>query len=224
MLEGTDLSSAYSPMLAPSPQQQFMESNADTAYAALYNDAQKQIEAPPKQHRKSIKLQRNDLPDTAFTQQLAEHNIVEQAPVKQQQQFPRQAPQQYASPPQQMAPQFDASMFNRQFENEQKMALLLNELKKQKTMMPQQAPAGAPAYAYEESYYDKLMTKRKDVFKFVQSGLIILFAISIHFFIDFILKHYLQEHELSFQREVLLRLLYPAAIIFIAWNFFTLSK
>ena len=81
---------------------------------------------------------------------------------------------------------------------------------------PQQVPQYVPYH--EESYWDKLSQRKKDVWKFLQSGFIILFAISVHFLIDFLLKYYLQNNDVSFERELLLRILYPIVVVFIAWN------
>ena len=99
---------------------------------------------------------------------------------------------------------------------EAKIALLVNELKKQQKLtanMQQQS-----------SYLDKLFAKKKDVLKIVQFSLIIVLAMSIHFIIDHYLKYYIKNNDLTFERELIIRLIYPLSIIFIIWNFKTFLK
>lgn len=114
--------------------------------------------------------------------------------------------------------------FNKQFEQEQKIAVLVNELKKQKAINQQNAYMVSDSQVAQESYIDKLIAKKKDIMRFIQSGLIILFAISLHFLVDFFLKIYLQENNITYGREVTIRVLYPVAVLFLAWNIITLLK
>lgn len=91
-----------------------------------------------------------------------------------------------------------------------KVAVLINELKKQQKMianMEQQA-----------GYFDKLGSKKKDVLRIIQLSLVIVLALSLHFVIDHYLKTYIKNNDLSFERELVLRLLYPIAVVFIIWN------
>jgi hypothetical protein len=128
------------------------------------------------------------------------------------QQVPRNHTQQLPLPPMsQMA--YDASGYNKQMEQEQKIQMLVNELKKQR----QQAPP-------QETYWDKLLTKKKELLKFLQSALIVLFAISIHVVVDHYLKVYLENNDVSYERELFIRLLYPFAILFLAWNIVAFIK
>jgi hypothetical protein len=99
---------------------------------------------------------------------------------------------------------------------EAKIALLVNELKKQQKLtanMQQQS-----------SYLDKLFAKKKDVLKIIQFSLIIVLAMSIHFIIDHYLKYYIKNNDLTFERELIIRLIYPLSIIFIIWNFKTFLR
>lgn len=99
---------------------------------------------------------------------------------------------------------------------EAKIALLVNELKKQQKLtanMQQQS-----------SYLDKLFAKKKDVLKIIQFSLIIVLAMSIHFIIDHYLKYYIKNNDLTFERELIIRLIYPFSIIFIIWNFKTFLR
>ena len=99
---------------------------------------------------------------------------------------------------------------------EAKIALLVNELKKQQKLtanMQQQS-----------SYLDKLFAKKKDVLKIIQFSLIIVLAMSIHFIIDHYLKYYIKNNDLTFERELIIRLIYPLSIIFMIWNFKTFLR
>lgn len=99
---------------------------------------------------------------------------------------------------------------------EAKIALLVNELKKQQKLtanMQQQS-----------SYLDKLFAKKKDVLKIIQFSLIIVLAMSIHFIVDYYLKYYIKNNDLTFERELIIRLIYPLSIVFIIWNFKTFLR
>lgn len=121
-----------------------------------------------------------------------------------------------------MPAHFDSNAFNRQFEMSQK------KMQQQNAVAPLQVhqypnnvytqQQHATMVVAEDGYWEKLSIKKKDIWKFMQSGFIILFAISIHYFIDFILKHYLSNHDISFERELFIRILYPVAVLFLAWN------
>lgn len=204
MLEGTDLSSAYSSIMNPEA------SIEDSGYQQLYQEEIKEVVKP-----KAVVKQ----PENAITQQLAAIQTIANAQYQQAKAAPQVQQQQQRAIAQQA---YDSSMFNKQFEQEQKINNLVNELKKQKLQQPQ-VPY-QPAMYYEESYWDKMTNKKKDIFKFIQSGLIILFAISLHVVIDFVLKNYLQTHDISYNREVLIRVLYPIGILFIAWNIIAFMK
>lgn len=198
MLEGTDLSSAYSSMM-----------NQDQDHSVFGPGSgfeEREVEAPKPKPKVS---------ENAINQQLAAIQTIANAQYQ-------KAP----TPPVQKAPpSYDMSMFNKQFEQDQRINTLVNELKKQKQQQPQQPVALYPQQMYyDESYWDKMVNKKKDIFKFIQSGLIILFAISLHVVIDFVLKHYLQTHDISYNREVMIRFLYPIGIIFVAWNIIAFMK
>lgn len=97
-----------------------------------------------------------------------------------------------------------------------KIALLVNELKKQQKLtanMQQQS-----------TYLDKLFAKKKELLKIIQFSLIIVLAMSIHFIIDYYLKYYIKNNDLTFERELIIRLIYPFSVIFIIWNLKTFLK
>lgn len=219
MLEGTELYDAYAPLIG-------------SAEAAAFNDFQQ--EEPKK---KSLQQVVNPTYNSNIIYD--ELNNIQKATNKhygygqQQQQtskpIPRAQPVQQPTvvqqPQVQQQPQMDISLFNKQFEKqieqEQKIAMLMNEVKKQKTA-PQQSYQSS--YVSDESYWDKMTNKKKDVGKYVQSSLIILFAISLHYLIDFLLKAYLEHNNVSFNREIIIRVLYPIGIVFIAWNIIAFNK
>lgn len=99
---------------------------------------------------------------------------------------------------------------------EAKIALLVNELKKQQKLtanMQQQS-----------TYLDKLFAKKKELLKIIQFSLIIVLAMSIHFLMDYYLKYYIKNNDLTFERELIIRLVYPLSVIFILWNLKTFLK
>lgn len=200
MLDGTDLNFAYAPI------GNSYQNNQQDVERLLEDETPrtKQVE------RKSISISRAATPPTQaqpMPQQLSQILGNQQSmPLKQLPSAPMNQPlQQYM---------FDQQGMNRQFEQEQKINILVNELKRRKN---------APVVE-SDSYIDKLMGKKKELIKFLQSGLIVLFAFSMHFVIDHYLQLYFQNNDVSFEREVFIRMLYPIAIIFIAWNIIAFTK
>lgn len=108
--------------------------------------------------------------------------------------------------------QDNIALMNRHYENDQKLQALNTELKKKKEAV---APPAAPA---EPSYLDKLFGKKKELYKILSLSLIITLGLSLHFLIDHYLTKYITEHELSFERQLILRLLYPIGVLFVLWN------
>lgn len=118
------------------------------------------------------------------------------------------------------APKDDTmNLINKQFESDQKIATLMAELKRRKAAS--QSPVYPVATASETdspSYFDKLFGKKREMYKIMQLSLMITLGLSIHFVIDHYLQKYLAEHDMSFERQLILRLLYPAAVLFVVWN------
>lgn len=104
---------------------------------------------------------------------------------------------------------YDASTLNKQYEQEQKLATILNEIKKKKEQ---------PVTPDNNSYFDKLFSKKKELFKILQLALIVTLGLSVHYLIDHYLKNYLQENDLTFERQLVLRMLYPLGVLFFLWN------
>jgi hypothetical protein len=91
-----------------------------------------------------------------------------------------------------------------------RIAVLLNELRKQQKIVSN--------IENQNGYFDKLASKRKDVMRIIQLSLVIVLALSLHFIIDHYLKNYIKNNDLSFERELIIRALYPVAIVFVIWN------
>lgn len=134
-------------------------------------------------------------------------------------------PETPVSKPQSSAPKDDTlNLMNKQFESDQKIATLMAELKKRKAASQQQTFGGGNAtYSSSSdsdspSYFDKLFGKKKEMYKILQLSLMITLGLSIHFVIDHYLQKYLAENDMSFERQLILRLLYPVAVLFIVWN------
>jgi hypothetical protein len=223
MLEGTDLSSAYSSIINQQEHgfDQAGSGSGSGGYSSSFGQMEdaREVDIPKSQPKQQSRQQ----PENAITQQLQAIQTIANA---QYQKGPTQKPpaQQQQAQQQQAQQQYDMSTFNKQFDQDQRIHTLVNELKKQKQQQAQQQVAYQQPMYYEESYWDKMANKKKDIFKFIQSGLIILFAISLHVVIDFVLKHYLQIHDISYNREVMIRVLYPLGILFIAWNIIAFMK
>jgi len=200
MLEGTDLYSAYAPLMP-------MEGHPMPLYG---EDDHMGNVAPVREVKKK--------PSSSARQQ--------QEPTLP----PPQAPAPPPPPPAQPQPQYNPNDFNSQFnqyyDNEQRMIAVINELQKRNTAT---APAAQPRHSKEEkssepSYFDRLGSKKKDVIKFLHSALIIVFALAVHFLIHHYFTWYVSNNDLSFERELMLRLLYPIGILFVAWNIMLIFK
>lgn len=127
---------------------------------------------------------------------------------KQEMQQKKPAVKQAAMPPPQQPALYDSSTINKQYEQEQKLMNILTEIKKQKNMPVESQP----------TYVDKLFSKKKEIWKFLQLALIVVLGLAIHNIVKYYMKYYISNNDLSTEREFFLRLLYPLAIIFVLWN------
>jgi hypothetical protein len=125
---------------------------------------------------------------------------------------PKQAP---PPAPKQPAPEEPVYDFNREFEK-------MHAAKAQYMLQAQApivvVPSPAPAPVDTQGYFDKLFSRKKDFLKLLQWVLIVLLAIAIHGFIKYYLYQYLSNGDFSFEREIVIRALYPLGILFILWN------
>lgn len=120
---------------------------------------------------------------------------------------------------------YDASSFNKRFEQDQ----INSYMKQMQTTNSyyQNQPVMASVASNQSTsagYFDKLFSKKKEFFKLVQWVLIIVLAVSVHFFVKYYLKYYLSANDLTFEREMILRALYPLGILFILWNLRVFNK
>lgn len=99
--------------------------------------------------------------------------------------------------------------------SDQKLYLLSSELQKQREHFQQ---------LQGNSYMDKLLSKKKDLMKLVVISFVVLFAMSLHFLVVHYLKQYLEESMFGPGQEFLVRMLYPALVLFMLWNFKALGK
>lgn len=99
---------------------------------------------------------------------------------------------------------YDANAFNARYEQEQR---IINQLPKKREEQPQQ------------SYVDKLFSKKRELVKLLQFVFIIVLALSVHSLIDYYLKDYINNNDLSPWRQFFIRLLYPLAALLLLWNF-----
>jgi hypothetical protein len=180
---GTDLQSAYAP---------FASNDGGNTYADVF-----QMSAPQETIQHDVAHKSTPL------SQITHNNNQMMQPIQQptaltpasKQQLPSTAPIQMGYGNEQQDP---------------RIAVLLNELKKQQKIVAN--------IENQNGYFDRLGAKRKDVMRILQLSLVIVLALSLHFVVDHYLKNYLKNHDLSFERELIMRLLYPIAVIFIIWN------
>jgi len=139
--------------------------------------------------------------------------------MQQQQQPPIKVESQSQNQNQNQAKKYDAA--------DQRLKELMAELKDKKERYISSQASNPPQNQVQSnnqqqgessSYFDKLFSKRKEIYKVLQLSLIITLGLSIHFLIDHYLSKYLADNEMSFERQLILRLMYPLAVLFILWN------
>lgn len=97
-----------------------------------------------------------------------------------------------------------------------RIAILVNELRKQQRL--------TASMQQQSSYLDKLFSRKKDLLKITQLSLIVVLALSVHFLVDNYLKNYIKSNDFTFERELIIRLLYPLSVLFILWNIKTFVR
>jgi len=97
-----------------------------------------------------------------------------------------------------------------------RIAILVNELRKQQRL--------TASIQQQSSYLDKLFSRKKDLLKITQLSLIVVLALSVHFLVDNYLKNYIKSNDFTFERELIIRLLYPLSVLFILWNLKTFVR
>jgi len=84
-------------------------------------------------------------------------------------------------------------------------------------MYAQGAAASAPMMAYGPSYWDRLASKRTEVFKLVALSLVFLLGLSLHHMAKSYLKGYINNAFLTPVQELLVRFSYPVIIVLVLW-------
>jgi hypothetical protein len=160
----------------------------------------------------------SDYDYTEFTDQSKENKIIQpeilqtktqaqmqaQAQAQAQAQMQAQISQQKPIETRQPNFSYDANAFNARYEQEQR---IVNQIPKKREEQPQQ------------SYVDKLFSKKRELVKLLQFVFIIVLALSLHSLIEYYLKDYINNNDFSPWRQFFIRLLYPLAALFILWNF-----
>ena len=75
---------------------------------------------------------------------------------------------------------------------------------------------------YKDSYerkslFDRFLSKKREMIRFVSIALIIIFSLSMHQTLSEILKEYLENTNISRNKEVLIKFMYPVALFLVAW-------
>lgn len=116
--------------------------------------------------------------------------------------------QEVRQPPPQPSLAYDANAFNQRYEQEQKVLY---------SMAANQAPRKKEE-VQQQSYIDKLFSRKRELMKLLQFVFVIVLALSLHSLIEYYLKEYINDNEMSPWRQFFLRILYPVAALFILWN------
>lgn len=143
---------------------------------------------------------------------------------------PIQEPQQVQQPVQQVQQQPPSkSMIYNQSEllqdiNEsalkEQMHVLKQEIETQKKQQQMQ---------YRENYekkslIDAIFNKKKEMIRFFSISLIIVLALSMHEIFSEFVKEYIDSNDLSKNKEITLKFLYPISIFILAWGIKVFSK
>lgn len=100
-------------------------------------------------------------------------------------------------------------------QNDNVIKELQMELEKQKNLNKKE---------YYEPLYDRFISKKKDVMKLFNIALTVLLAISLHFVFSDLIKSYLQNNDFTYNKEILIKFLYPFSVLMILWSFKVFNK
>lgn len=84
----------------------------------------------------------------------------------------------------------------------------------------QQSPSPSPpkvVYQKEESFWERMSSKKGEVYKLFMFALVILLGIAIHKFLFHYLTAYLEENMMNPTNEFLIRLAYPVSVLIVLW-------
>lgn len=213
MLAGTQLDFAYNTLDSTFDEGDFSPVDMSKGNYDVNELMQEQVRRPA-----APKIKKYEEP--VMVQKSPQHQIISNLP----QGLPKvpviqtqyQAPK--SSVPQKQSTMYDAQSFNKQFEQEQQLNAYMKQLQTQAVVQQPQHQIQS------QGYFDKLFSKKKEFFKLLQWVLIIVLAISIHHFIEYYVKHYININDFTFERELFVRALYPFCILFILWNLRVFAK
>ena len=100
-------------------------------------------------------------------------------------------------------------------QNDNVIKELQMELEKQKNLNKKE---------YSEPLYDRFISKKKDVMKLFNIALTVLLAISLHFVLSDLIKLYLQNNDFTYNKEILIKFMYPLSVLMILWSFKVFNK
>jgi hypothetical protein len=110
---------------------------------------------------------------------------------------------------------YDVNTIHKQIQQEQQMA----QLQKQLQQMQQQPKNGGGQQYYEPqpSFFDSLWARRRDMTKYLVLALVVLLGLSMHSALEYQLKKYILENDLTAKNETMVRFGYPVLIFCILW-------
>ena len=100
-------------------------------------------------------------------------------------------------------------------QNDNVIKELQMELEKQKNLNKKE---------YSEPLYDRFISKKKDVMKLFNIALTVLLAISLHFVLSDLIKSYLQNNDFTYNKEILIKFMYPFSVLMVLWSFKVFNK
>lgn len=143
---------------------------------------------------------------------------------------PIQEPQQVQQPIQQVQqqPPSKSIMYNQsellQDINESAMKEQMHVLKQEiETQKKQQQMQYRESYE-KKSLIDAIFNKKKEMIRFFSIALIIVLALSMHEIFSEFVKEYIDSNDLSKNKEITLKFLYPISIFILAWGIKVFSK
>ena len=108
--------------------------------------------------------------------------------------------------------------------NESKLKEQMNVLKQE---IDQQKKAQHVQYkeSYEKkSFIDSFFRKKKEMIRFVSVSLIIMFALALHQILSELLGEYIDTKDMSRNKELITKFLYPISILATAWILKTINS
>jgi hypothetical protein len=78
--------------------------------------------------------------------------------------------------------------------------------------------AESPPSPYAPGYFQRLSIRSRDVYKLVLLSLMVTLGISLHWFVTHYVTTWLEDSDLTERQGLLVRLLYPAVVLFVLWN------